>query len=55
MDSRYGAPMRGEGEIAKQINNMMNLARLKYFKNKSIPKLNIELHVKYKDGQLRIF
>jgi hypothetical protein len=46
--------MRREGEIAKQIKNMIILTRLKYFKNKSMPKLNIELHLTYKDGELRI-
>ncbi|MCK0114720.1 PA0069 family radical SAM protein [Gelidibacter sp. F63206] len=54
-DSRIGTRMRGEGEIAKQINDMVKLAKLKYFKNKSMPKLNTSLHEQYKDGQLRLF
>ncbi|MDT0557814.1 PA0069 family radical SAM protein [Ichthyenterobacterium sp. W332] len=54
-DSRYGKRMRGEGQIAKQINAMMSLARLKYFKEKSMPKLNTTLHEQYKDGQMRLF
>jgi DNA repair photolyase len=54
-DSRYGTRMRGEGEIAKQINNMVKLARLKYFKDKTMPKLNTTLHEDYKNGQLKLF
>ena len=54
-DSRYGTRMRGEGEIAKQINDLIKLARLKYFKDKTMPKLNTELHEIYKDGQMRLF
>ncbi|MDO5978735.1 PA0069 family radical SAM protein [Flavivirga spongiicola] len=54
-DSRYGTRMRGEGKIAEQINNLVKLARLKYFKNKAMPKLNLSLHEQYKDGQLRLF
>lgn len=54
-DSRYGTRMRGEGEIAKQINDLIKLARLKYFKGKAMPKLNTELHEIYKDGQMRLF
>lgn len=54
-DSRYGKRMRGEGEIAKQINDLMKLAKRKYFQNKVIPKLNRSLHEPFKDGQLRLF
>lgn len=54
-DSRYGTRMRGEGEIAKQINDLIKLARLKYFKGNTMPKLNTELHDIYKDGQMRLF
>ncbi len=54
-DSRYGTRIRGEGNIAKQINDLMKLARLKFFKAKDMPKLNIELHDIYKDGQMRLF
>ncbi|WP_460220523.1 PA0069 family radical SAM protein [Psychroserpens sp. MEBiC05023] len=54
-DSRFGQRMRGEGEIAKQINDLVKLARLKYFRGKNMPKLNTELHEVYKDGQLRLF
>jgi len=54
-DSRFGQRMRGEGQIAKQINDLVKLARLKYFKGKAMPKLNTELHEVYKDGQMRLF
>ena len=54
-DSRYGTRMRGEGNIAKQINDLVRLARLKYFKEKGMPHLNTMLHEEYKDGQLKLF
>lgn len=54
-ESRYGVRMRGEGQIAKQINDLVKLARLKYFKNKRMPKLNTELHESFKDGQMKLF
>lgn len=54
-ESRYGVRMRGEGQIAKQINDFMALARLKYFRGKTMPKLNTSLHEQYKDGQMKLF
>ncbi|RZN84593.1 MAG: PA0069 family radical SAM protein [Winogradskyella sp.] len=54
-ESRYGKRMRGEGHIAQQINDTIRLARLKYFKGKSMPRLNTDLHEQYKDGQLKLF
>ena len=54
-ESRYGKRMRGEGKIAEQINMMIRLARLKYFKGKQMPKLNTELHEQYKTGQMSLF
>jgi DNA repair photolyase len=54
-DSRYGKRMRGEGHIAKQIHDLIRLARLKYFKNREMPILNMDLHEQYKDGQLKLF
>ena len=54
-DSRYGKRMRGEGQIAEQINNLVKLARQKYFKDKGMPKLNTTLHNSYKHGQLKLF
>jgi len=54
-DSRYVTRMRGEGKIAEQINNLVKLARQKYFKNKTMPKLNTNLHSQFKDRQLSLF
>lgn len=54
-ESRYGIRMRGEGNIAKQINDLVKLARLKYFKDKVMPRLNTELHEPYKIGQMKLF
>jgi len=54
-DSRYGTRMRGEGQVAKQINDLIRLAKLKYFKDKQIKSLNTKLHAQYKDGQMRLF
>jgi DNA repair photolyase len=54
-DSRFGTRMRGEGKIAEQINNLVKLARLKYFKEKQMPKLNTFLHEPLKEGQLKLF
>lgn len=54
-ESRFGKRMRGEGKIAQQINDMVQLARTKYFKGKSMPQLNRCLHQYHKDNQLRLF
>lgn len=54
-DSRYGTRMRGEGEIAKQINDLIKLAKLKYFKDQAMPKLNCALHEQNRYGQLKLF
>lgn len=54
-DSRFGERMRGEGQIAKQINDLMALAKSKYFRTKKMPTLNVGLHETYKDGQLKLF
>ena len=54
-ESRFGVRMRGEGQIAKQINDLIKLARSKYFKNKVMPGLNTSLHEQYKDGQMKLF
>ncbi len=54
-DSRFGIRGRGEGKIATQIHDLMKLARRTYFKDKTFPGLNKELHAAYKDGQLKLF
>ncbi len=54
-DSRIGTRGRGEGKIAQQIHDLARLARHTYFKGKVFPKLNKELHVQYKEGQMKLF
>lgn len=54
-ESRFGIRMHGKGQIAQQINDLVKLARLKYFKDKTIPKLNTALHEPFKNGQLKLF
>jgi len=54
-DSRYGIRMRGEGKLAKQINDTVKLAKRKYFNGKVMPNLNTTLHEQYKQGQLKLF
>lgn len=54
-DSRYGTRMCGEGKIAEQIKSLIMLARQKYFKNQSMPKLNLELYEQNKNAQLKLF
>jgi DNA repair photolyase len=54
-DSRFGNRMHGEGKIAEQIHQLIRLARKNYFKDKVMPKLNLDLHEIYKEGQLRLF
>jgi len=54
-DSRFGIRSVGEGKIAKQIHDLVRLARHMYFRDKAFPKLNHDLHEPYKDGQMRLF
>ena len=54
-ESRFGDRMRGEGQMAQQINDLVKLARLKYFKNKVMPTLSTSLHESYKVGQMKLF
>lgn len=54
-DSRFGIRNKGEGIIAKQVHDMVHLARLKFFKGKSFPELNADLYGEKKDNQLRLF
>ena len=54
-DSRFGIRNKGEGIIAKQVHDMVHLARLKFFKGRSFPELNTDLYGENKDNQLRLF
>ncbi|MBT8177996.1 MAG: radical SAM protein, partial [Eudoraea sp.] len=54
-DSRFGIRGRGEGKLAKQIQDMARLGRQKYYANRKPIPLNTELHEAYKSGQLKLF
>jgi DNA repair photolyase len=54
-DSRYGTRMRGEGKIAEQIKETMQVARNKYLKGRSIPELDCSLFEKQRNPQLGLF
>ena len=54
-DSRFGVRSKGEGKIATQLHDLMRLAKHTYFKGKSFPSLNTELHEQYKTGQMKLF
>jgi len=54
-DNRYGLRTKGDGKIAEQIHAMAALAKRKYFKGKTFPKLNTALYETYRDGQLKLF
>lgn len=54
-DSRFGIRNRGEGPVAVQIHRMAEVAKRRYFRGRTFPKLNESLHPQYKNGQLRLF
>lgn len=54
-DSRFGIRNRGEGNIAEHIHEMSRIAKRMYFRDKTFPSLNTELHRQYKDGQMELF
>jgi len=54
-DSRYGLRNKGEGKIATQIHDMAQLAKQRYFNDRTFPQLNMDLHQQYKDGQWELF
>ncbi|SDB62660.1 DNA repair photolyase [Flavobacteriaceae bacterium MAR_2010_188] len=54
-DSRIGKRIKGDGEFADQILQMVQMGRKLYFKDKGIPELNYDLHETYKQGQLKLF
>ncbi|MDX1471607.1 MAG: PA0069 family radical SAM protein, partial [Flavobacteriaceae bacterium] len=54
-DSRFGKRIKGEGKFADQIAQMVKLGKKLYFKDKSMPKLNCDLHEMHKDGQMKLF
>ncbi len=54
-DSQWGRRMMGDGRIAEQVRDMVNLARRKYFKNRSLPPFNYDDFVRAPKGQLGLF
>jgi DNA repair photolyase len=54
-DYRSGTRIRGEGKIAEIVREQFRIAKGKYFKERQIPQYNLELHAKYKSGQLSLF
>ncbi|MBR9855270.1 MAG: PA0069 family radical SAM protein [Algicola sp.] len=54
-DSRFGSRMKVEGKIAQQIHEMAQIAKKRYFKNRTFPLLNTKLHEAYKDGPMKLF
>jgi DNA repair photolyase len=54
-ESRFGIRIKGEGQFASQINDLVKLAKHKYFKDKAMPKLNKTLFGQHRDGQLSLF
>ncbi len=54
-DSRFGRRMKGEGNIAEQVEQQFAIARKKYLKGKVLPTLNCGLYKEYKEGQLKLF
>jgi DNA repair photolyase len=54
-DSQYGRRMKGEGQIAAQINRQFAIAKSKYGVDKKLAPLNCSSFIKSKGGQLSIF
>lgn len=54
-DSQWGRRMKGEGNIAEQVEQQFTIARKKYLQGRSLPPLNCDLHEEYKNGQMKLF
>ena len=54
-DSRFGRRMKGEGNIAEQVAQQFTIARKRYLSERIVPELNCDLHLQYKDGQMKLF
>ncbi|MEI6410357.1 MAG: PA0069 family radical SAM protein [Bacteroidota bacterium] len=54
-DHRAGVRMRGEGKTAEIIRDQFRIAKAKYFKDRAMPKLNTELHARFKTPQMSLF
>ena len=53
-DFRIGTRMKGEGQFAEHVRDMMQLAKHKYFKKKQLPEWNTEIFQKQVNGQLQL-
>ena len=54
-DSRFRTRMHGEGPIAISISNLFKMAKLRYFKGRSMPKLDYSLFRRPGPTQLNLF
>ena len=54
-DNRFGIRNKGEGVLAKQIHDLSKIAKRRYFKGRTFPRLNKELYEVYKQGQWKLF
>ena len=54
-DSRFGIRIQGDGKVARQIKDMVEMARKKYFAGKKIEPLDCNAHALLKNSQLNLF
>ncbi len=54
-EKRFGARMRGEGNIAEIIHAQFRVAKEKYLKDRKLPAFNLDLHERHKTAQLSLF
>ncbi len=54
-DSRFGIRNRGDGPVARQLQDLVKIARQRYFKGRTFPNLNTTLYEDYKPGQMKLF
>jgi len=54
-NSQWGKRMKGSGNIAQIVRDQVHLANRIYFKDRTIPSFNLDLHETYKNGQMKLF
>lgn len=54
-DSRFGLRMRGEGNIAAQVQQQFRIAKKRFFSNKCMPPLDYSHYTNGKSEQLKLF
>lgn len=54
-DSQWGRRMRGEGTIATQVKDTMQLAKKKFLKERAMPALHTEHYLQLKNPQMKLF